>query len=186
MINDYDSEEEEQITASEDLMDSLLYGIRMFYFSGSWSEVMLGVMLEENEDSFLVAMPAPVEKREEGIKLVGITYVPYIRFMKTEFRGVSEPTSILRESYLKFLVENSDSVFPGLMDMIGENDFDGEAPPEVIDLSEIKGTPKVTEPEMSGVIVNAIGLTDQEVSYKVKAAMSAGTFVPLNGKGKVN
>lgn len=162
---------EDDVTDSEDLLFSTFYGIRIFHFSGSWDNIMLGVVLEEIDDSFLVALPASVAKDNNSLVLTGFSHVPYMRFMKSEFRALSQPTKNMEEAYVSFLEKEAKSVFPDLLSLIGKTIEDVDIEDSRVDNPPI---------EAKGIVVNSKGLSSKDIDDKVKKAIQEGTFVAIN------
>jgi|SRR5450759_3380941 len=110
----------EDITDSYDLLHSHFYGVRQFVFQGG-EDPFVGVVVEETDDSFLVAMPTSIKTEEVPIVLTVVDSgeVPYIRLMKSAVRFVALPTEPQNHLYIVYLMESSASVFPDLLEMIG-------------------------------------------------------------------
>lgn len=185
---------QEDFTDSEDLLGSLAYGIRKFYLSGSWEEILLGVLLEETADSFLIALPARVSNKDNVYILEEVVAnVPYARFLKSEFRAVSFAQEIHEQVYVQYLRAKSPSIFPELLDMIGYDiiDKDEDSPYENPSFSENPagmgeieeegfGRIEETEKEIdtpAGILVKG-NLTDSDLHDKVEKAIEEGRFIP--------
>jgi hypothetical protein len=190
--------DDDDFTKSEDLLQSITYGIRKFYFSGSWTDLVVGVVLEETEDSFLVALPVTVRIQDTLSLIEAITDLPYMRFIKSDVRAVTSCEGIHKRMYIEFLTINSTDIFPELLDMIGETvDSNTETPIETsnremhedmenlsmdhIEKESIQIKKSQEPPEVSGVIVKG-NITDLELKNKVETAIKEGRFIPPTGK----
>jgi hypothetical protein len=196
-------------TEAEDLLSSLAYGMRKFNFAGTWTEFMLGVMLEETADSFLVAMPARITV-QNGVSLMdAVADGPFIRCLKTDFRAVTFVGGLHKKMYIEYLMAKTPSVFPELLDMIGitvvcqqpndqETPFDGdddddfspeeESPFDGDDDDDV--SPKVAPVQIvdssidhvEGVLVQPKNISDSDLREIVEKALAGGFFMPSNSK----
>ena len=188
----------DDFTESEDLLNSLTYGIRKFYLAGSWDDMILGVMLEETQDSFLIALPAKITKNENVSILEEVMESPYVRFMKSDFRAVTFASGIHKRMYVEYLILKSPSTFPELLDMIGEKGSEqnqSEVAPHQqmhedlqrlseIDISEaslIEEQVELTTSAGEGILVQG-PISDKELKTKVEKALEEGRFLPPQGK----
>lgn len=185
-----DSGLEEDFTDSEDLLNSITYGIRKFYFSGTWQDIIIGVILEETIDSFLIGMPAKLSIEGNTHILEEITEVAYMRFLKSEFRAVSFAADIQEKMYREYLEIKAPTLFPDILEMIGEysvseveRDTEEELPGEQTYNEIGEEIPKKEEviktPE--GIIVRG-NITDIELKNTVEEALKEGRFLPPQGK----
>ena len=180
--------ENDEFTDSEDLLNSLTYGIRKFYFSGTWDDIILGVILEETIDSFLIGMPAKLSTKGNTHTLEEMTEVPYMRFLKSEFRAVSFIAGIQEKMYREYLEIKSPELFPDLLEMIGEVEIDEEGDavrvsdePTYDEIGELIPKEEVTIQTPEGIIVRG-NITDTELKNTVEDALKEGRFLPPQGK----
>ena len=186
---------DDDFSDSDDLLHSLTYCIRKITLSGSWDDAIIGVVLEEKEDSFLVAMPAKLLNIDANtfLKPIDTGIDPFIRLMKSGVRAVASSSELPEKLYVEFLTNRAPQAFPELLSMIGLQNIDdlkidGEAP--LVD-SEAP-TPEEAQGDISrssisnagGVLVNAANVTNEDVESKVKMAMAAGFFFDMPGKTK--
>ncbi len=94
----------------DELLSPTYPEIRLFNLTGKHLTVM-ALLLEETDDSFLVALPAYLEKRsDESGKAVGVEvhpYInfPYIRWMKHFVTGITPLFGWFKTAYIKYLKE---------------------------------------------------------------------------------
>ena len=171
---------------SDDLLHSLTYAIRRLIFS-SWDDVVVGVMLEENEDSFLVALPVK-EINVDGtiwLKDVQTGGDPFIRILKSAVRIVSSPSENVDRKYIEIIAHKAPHVFPELLGMIGledidELEMDGEEPSS--DENEQMQEPAPANIPGGGVLVNPENVSNQDIEEKIKKAAAEGYFIPTHVK----
>lgn len=197
------SRDDDDFTKSEDLMESLTYGIRKLYFSGSWIEAAIGVMLDESPDSFLVGLPAIVSIEDTKSILSAMNDMPYMRFMKADIRAVSFVEGIHRDMYLEYLAINSPKVFPEIMEIIGEEPTSSsrEASNKQMyeDMSDLSIQDELdrqdaleenqenvrsalsAEEVPAGILIHGL-MTEEEVRDTVENAIDEGRFLPPTGK----
>ena len=183
-----DNTEQDEYEASEDLLYSITYGVRKFHLAGSWGNTILGVILEETEDSFLIAMPAMLAKEDNSYYILPIEEVceeAYVRFLKTEFRAMSFAESELENMYTEYLRLNADDIFPELLDMINAGDDEectcgncGMPSEEEKEETEIKSDDSLKD----AVLINGKGVTEEILKIKVEKAIKEGVFIPGSGK----
>jgi hypothetical protein len=194
---------EDDFTDSEDLLNSITYGIRKFYLAGSWNDIIIGVMLEESVDSFLVALPAKITINDRMSVLEEVMETAYVRFLKSDFRAVTFASGMHRKMYIEYLMLKSPSVFPELLDMIGEraltDQAQGEPPSQseqemqedmhnlsMMDVTELPGQNNQEEtleitPPAEGILVKG-NMSDAELKITVERALEEGRFLPPQGK----
>ena len=198
--NDQKNDINEEFTDSDDLLHSLTYGERQFYDSVDEENSVVGVMLEETNDSFLVAMPARIKSKDGHMVLTveDSCKCSYIRLMKTAVRIVAFPAEPQRKIYVDYLIKYSPGVFPDLLEMIGVTVDYGQSNnqeiPFDVDDEEIPGEFKIS-PEVAqeqpagdsidledGVLVNAPNVSNSDLREIVEKAMAGGFFMPPNSK----
>lgn len=185
--NNNDTEVSEDFSDSDDLLYSLTYAIRKFFLAGSWDDCIVGVMLEENEDSFLVALPV------RHISVEGQTFAkeistggdPFIRLLKAGVRIVTSVEEMSEKLYIEYISQKAPEVFPELLSMIGLEDFDGllidgELP--IDNEEELK--PSNNNDLKGAVLLNSKNTTNEDVDARVRKAIAEGSFIPTIGKQK--
>lgn len=183
--------DDDDFTKSDDLLYSITYGIRKFYFSGSWNDAIIGVILEENNDSFLIALPARIVIEGNLSLMEAITNLPCMRFLKGDIRAVNFCEGVHNEMYIEFLTLNSPNTFPGLLDMIGETSVREQAEKAEDQMQEDmqnlslehmeKGGEQEVTVESKGVLIQG-NFTDAELQKKVEKAIRDGMLIPSQGK----
>ena len=162
--NSVENGADKEYEASDDLLYSTTYGVRKFHLAGAWGDVLLGVMLEETVDSFLIAMPVRLYQDADSyfIKTIeDISEDAYVRFMKSEFRAISFAEGIHEKMYIEYLRCTSGTIFPELLEMIGEDTLGDESEP---------------------MFVNATGMSEADLKDKVCNAIAEGCFIPGSAK----
>ena len=172
--------DEDDYIESDDLLYSQTYGIRMFYSGGIHQELIVGVVLEETDDSFLVALPVLAAIDGEKVMLEEVPKsAPYHRLLKSGFRMVSFPTELLEEAYMKYLRSVAPEEFPELLDMIDGLEEGpvlevvgkakrAESKAETIDSTKSTEAPVMTSP-----------LTEKELKERVKKALDSGFLLSI-------
>jgi len=193
--------EPEDFTEAEDLLGSFTYGIRKFYLAGSWEDKLLGVMLEETVDSFLIALPVRlIEMEDKQLVLEEVEEGPFVRFMKSDFRAITFAVGKQKSLYLGYLEIKSPSAFPELLDMIGEKYQSSSNPQpeepmndsiremrEDIDSISFGDEPNMEHEEVElptpdeGTLIRG-NLSDSQLRTTVEDAMKEGRFLPAQGK----
>jgi hypothetical protein len=138
-----DEIDEEFLTPENILLYSTIPGPRIFTLTGS-HEAILGLLLEESDDSFLVGMPArmilPLDDKgqanPDGVKTI-IPYVPlpYFRLMKTAIMNVMYMFGEFEDLYMLYVEAKGNELYPEL----GEY-YDPDQTVEIpdVDKTEIK------------------------------------------------
>jgi hypothetical protein len=178
----------EEIKAADDLLGSLMYGIRKIHMAGSWTEIVIGVVLEEIEDSFLIGMPVKGSEEWEGdtltIKLTPVGTSPFERFFKSDIRLISFGEESLTVKYTEYLEDKSAEVFPDILKLIGSttdrySDYGSE---DFGEEDEMEGSEKIEASEevseKGAVLVNNAKLSASELKEKVETALLEGRFLP--------
>lgn len=128
MNDDEDNEFEEVETGFRPLSEeetNLLYppeeiGIRCFKFNHIPTS-FFGVLIEESDDSFLVALPAYLvaENNKTYLQSPVSEETSVIRLLKSTVFMVTIPKGIPLENYHVFLKEVSPKLYPGLLSELG-------------------------------------------------------------------
>lgn len=132
MIDDVN--DDEFVSEEDSLLFSVLPGPRIFTLNNVNSTTMLGVLLEETEDSFLVGLPSRLIDSEAGLKIDPFMSVPYMRLIKNSVLSVLYPFGVFKEKYIPYLIEQGPTIYPEIADILKD-----------ISVSEIPDTPKVSE-----------------------------------------
>lgn len=115
--------EDEDYSGAEDLLQSLAYGIRMFRSGRYGQDTIIGVILEETDDSFLVGMGAGIFQDKNRMIVEELSKgAQYIRLLKSSITLVTFPEKVFELAYLDYLHAESHKIFPELLSMIGEED----------------------------------------------------------------
>lgn len=171
-------EEEGEFSGSEDLLNSLSYGVREFYLTDSWDKSIIGVLLEETSDSFLIAMPMKVSKTKNMVYLEEIMPdIPYTRFLKSGVLAVIFSIDTIEKKYIEFIKANSSDLFPELLSIIGEDEYEESHIEKVEEIKETEGTAS----PLKGILLTG-NLTEEELKDRVETAIAEGRFIPPNGK----
>lgn len=167
---------------------SLLYGIdpgpRILVLNNPSTTTLLGVVLEETEDSFLVAIPSRLTEgpkgREDEHIISPFVPLPYIRLMKSAVMSVMYPYGEFADKYLEYLAEKGESIYPELSEVMDDIRSQlSEEDEEDDDGDEILGMSLNTN---SGVEEKAQGMSDKELKEYLTKKYKNGEVD--NGKGK--
>lgn len=115
MTSEYE-EEYEEIDPQDDLMGSAVIGIRVFVTRDIARTVVLGIVLGEGDDSFLVGLPTTTG--EHGI--TPYFKAPYIRLMKSEVSIVAMAEEELESAFLAYVQDKGYQLYPDLVSQLGE------------------------------------------------------------------
>ncbi len=169
--------EEDETTPEYSLMYGTDQGPRIFVFNNAESTTLLGVMLEETDDSFLVAIPSklihgPKGKETEHI-VVPFIPVPYIRVMKSALMTTMYLYGEYAEKYIAYLKERGEDIYPELQDVMESireqlEDTEEELTEEDEEILEMSLNTD------SGVTEQAQGMSDEELRIYLKNKYNKG------------
>lgn len=109
----------EDLTDDEfDLLTSSSIGIRVFNLNNQSGTTLIGVVMFENEDSFLVALPSKLLKKDDDYKVDLYVPIDMVRLMKSNITLLSHPFSPFEEHYLEFLDTYGREVCPDIVDKV--------------------------------------------------------------------
>ena len=180
---------------SDDLLNSLTYGVRQFVISENLEDLVVGVLLEETVDSFLVAMPIRFSL-DHGQRLPSAVVsgnTAFMRFLKTAVRIVAFPTAQQEAMYINYLIEKSPMIFPELLNIIGVTVLAGQANDEDIPVDgSDEVSPEIAHDQKSasskdldgGVLVTNPNLSVSEFNEKIKKAFAEGRVFRFGDKAK--
>ena len=116
-----DGSEDDNISEEENLLTSYFSGPRIFTINDGGDKVsLLGVVVHETEDSFLVAIPSLLVKTGEVYKIISYGQSPYFRLLKGNVSIVSHLYDKFEKYYLPYVLENGPSIYPKLAQAIEE------------------------------------------------------------------
>lgn len=119
--------EEEDITEEDILLHSTFTGPRIFVLNNESYTNVLGVLLDENEDSFLVGLPATLMTDDATTKVMPFLPIPYFRLMKSSVFCIMYMYGKYTEYYHKYVDEKGKELYPEIseyMDPIEETGID--------------------------------------------------------------
>ena len=184
--NNNNSHDPDDFSDSDDLLHSLTYSIRKFHLGNSWENVLAGVILEETEDSFLVALPIQLLRVEDHlfIKPVDTGDEPFLRLLKSSVMIVSSLVDQSERLYVDYVTKTAPAEFPELLEMLNIEGADGLN--ELVITDEMLREPPVekrTDTSLrDAVLVNASNTTNEDIDSKVKKAIKEGSFIPNTSK----
>lgn len=168
---------EEEVTPEYSLMYGTDAGPRIFVLSNAEATTLLGVMLEETDDSFLVAIPSKLvhgpKGKESDHQVVPFIPVPYLRVFKSSLMTTMFLYGEYEDKYLAYLQEHGEEIYPELQDVMeairetlgeGGEELD-EEDEEILELSLNTD---------SGVKEKAQGMTDDELRTYLKNKYKQG------------
>lgn len=178
--------EEDDLTPEYSLMYGIDQGPRIFVFNNADSTTLLGVMLEETDDSFLVAIPSKLvqvppitSSSTTETKIVPFIPVPYLRIFKSAILTTMYLYGEYAEKYLEYLKDKGEDIYPKLLEVMDSiREELGEEGSEDID-EEILELSLNTD---SGVEQKAEGMSDEELKDYLKNKYNKGKTENGNAK----
>lgn len=164
--------------------DALLYstfaGPRIFILNDADKTNLLGLVLDESDDSFLVGLPASAFERDSEKQIRPYCPAPYMRLMKSATMSVLYTFGEIEDLYMKYLDTKGRELYPEVADYIEEGEEDNSDPAEAsivgpadIDISLSKDA----TPEQQ-----VLGMTDEELRQYLLEKFNNGELA--NGSGK--
>lgn len=139
MINDEDDDIEQidssLVTEEDTLLFSTFPGPRIFILNNATQTNMLGVLIEETDDSFLVGLPSRLLEAEKGVQVEPFVQVPYLRLMKTSVSTILYLFGIFKDKYLSYLIEHGATLYPDIQDIIEDIKEQHATPVESVETS---------------------------------------------------
>lgn len=120
--NELEQEDEDlEISEYEELLYSPFSDLRLFNFAAA--SPVLGIMLQETEDSFLVGLPTRLNKQKDSevLKLEELLPFPYIRLFKSNVLYISPLFKIFEFAYIKYLKEIGLPNNPEMIDFLPDD-----------------------------------------------------------------
>ena len=164
---DLEGGEEEVLSEEDILLYSTYSGLRIFVLNNAAMTNILGVLLDETEDSFLVGLPAVVvEGRPVESAIEPFLPVPYTRLMKSAILTLMYTFGVYQERYLEYINAKGKELYPEIDDYIEEGQGQGQYLEAVL-----VEQPEVAGPENLEVSLNkdsevpekAVGMSDEEL-----------------------
>lgn len=174
-LNEDIPEDDDYILQEETLMASLEPGPRIFIENSDKKSTILGFLLEETEDSFLVALPSKLvivedasREGEEPVRykqIVPYLPVPYCRLLKSSIFAVSYPFSEFKENFDIYLSSEGLNLYPEISEEIH------------MYLSSLEEAPLPRGEPTSGISMD-------DLVKKIEEAHSKGGVIPTFGNTK--
>lgn len=135
MTREFDPElevEGEQVTTDEDdLLFSEVLGTRVFSLNNTNGTTLVGVVVSETDDSFMVGLPARLLKTTEGdnerFRIEPFSPEPYIRLIKYNVTFVTFAFGIFKTAYDTYLDTVGRDDFPELIEDLLDSGYDLES-----------------------------------------------------------
>lgn len=169
---------------ADDLLYSTSYGTREFHSGPKGKDIIIGVILEENEDSFLVAMPVHILNKEQTSTFIleQLSYnEPFTRLIKNSVSYVSYPEVDHDMAYIDFLQKEAKDIFPELLEMIGAEDEEIRQEKEDDDELILNPEPVQISGPSGEVLING-NFSSEELKEKVESAIRNGNLLTSSGK----
>lgn len=153
----------------DSLLFSVVPGPRIFTLNNSSSTTLLGVVLEENDDSFLVGIPSRLLDSDNGMRIEPFVAVPYLRLMKSSVLSVLFLFGVFREKYLPYLIERGVELYPGIADIVDD----------IVRNEEIQFPEPISSEQEE--TKEKMGMTDEELKEYLEEKLNKGGIVYGNG-----
>jgi hypothetical protein len=160
--NDVEIEMDENDVSEEDiLLYSSFPGPRLIVLNNAAMTNVLGLLLEESDDSFLVGIPGIAKQQEDGsMDIQPFVPVPYIRLLKSAIISVMYTFGVLEDAYMQYLDTKGRELYPEVAEYIEEDEAESESgAPEIT--SYVESNVSLTKDAQEGQQV--IGMTDKEL-----------------------
>lgn len=110
----------EDIISNEeiDLLESFDVGPRIFVLNNASGTTLLGVVLVETKDSFLVGLPSRMLDVGGSYVIEPFISAPYTRILKSSVTSVSYLVGVFEEPFLAYIEENFDKALPNYVDVL--------------------------------------------------------------------
>ena len=165
--NDFEIEEDNFIPEEDVLLFSATPGPRIFTLNNANSTTMLGVLLEETDDSFLVALPSRLIDIEGKLKVESFMAVPYIRLLKSAVLSVLFPFGSFKAMFIPYIINKGMEIYPELEDLIEDLKEELESPTQA------------QHKEQSEVVYS--GMSNEELEQYLTEKFSRGEITSGNG-----
>lgn len=167
-------DEDLEPTEEDNLLVTTFPGPRIFTLNNALDTTLLGVLMDESDDSFLVALPSRMVKEDGTNEPYIKPYVqaPYFRLMKNAVSAVMFMFEPFKSVYMDYLASEGAVRYPQVEEFLGEPDptamqmLDVEIIEETDeDIREAAGEAarKLSVNTDSGVEHKALGMTDEEL-----------------------
>lgn len=145
--------------------DALLFGLgvsaRLFTLNNEANTTLLGILLEETDDSFLVGIPSRLVKSGEEHFIQPFAPVPYFRLLKNSVMSVMYPFGIFTEKFNEYVKTEGVELYPPLADIMT---LDAEE-------EQVEETP---EPPQEQNEVQVFGMSDDELKEYLAKRLKEG------------
>lgn len=185
----------ESITEEEDLLVTFFSGFRIFTLNNVNSTTVLGVVMTETDDSFLVALPSRLTEQAEHHPdgsvivtgppvVVPLSSEAYLRLMKNAVLGVSHMYGIFREKYLEYINTEGKKLYPEVFEYLDEEDSSTQQAKDKDDFVEVtdEDVLEISLNRDSGTTQKALGMTDEELKEYLEKKYNIGDLLGDGGK----
>lgn len=131
-------EDFDELPLEEELLFTPYPGIRIFSLNNNQQTTLLGILVEETDDSFLVGLPSRMVKDEKTEDLSVVPYLPatFYRLLKTSVEGVLFMEDPFLSEYHKYVVGMNRPEFEEILPILFENFEEEPRTVEADDLEE--------------------------------------------------
>lgn len=151
----------DEYTEEDDLLFSESPGMRVFILSDAGLKTVIGILLEETDDSFLVAMPARLIDVDGNKEMESVVDVPFFRLLKSNVSILMHGFEPFRKYYNEYLKDRAKDVYPPALDFVEDELPLSETRPDLEGpSSEESGN---SGSSTSGKVVK-LGMSDEELA----------------------
>lgn len=120
-MSEEQNQEDIEISEYEELLYTPFSDFRIFHFLQS--PPILGILLQETDDSFLVGLATKLVKQPDSdtLKMEEVLPFPYLRLFKSNVFYVTPQFNVFEYAYLKYLKEVGLVEHPEMIDFLPDN-----------------------------------------------------------------
>lgn len=168
------SEIQNDLYLEDNLLETHEPGPRIFYMSNDMHTTLLGFVLSETADSFLVALPSRLVKSEEdgSLKIEPFIDVPFLRVVKSNVIMVMHLFGEFLVPFNEYLEKEGAERYPSITEQIE------------LYLGDFSDKQKAKQAAPSKEQTEALRIEEEELAKKIEEAESRGSVIRTLGPSK--
>lgn len=171
---DYVVEDDIEMTDENTLLYTLMAGPRVFVLNNNAMTNVLGLVLDETDDSFLVGIPGIIKDSMGGYHVEAFAPTPYMRLIKSSVISVMYLMPPVHQMYMDYVEKKGREIYPEIDEYL-----DSEEAEETAAVASEPITPDTTEVSLTAeeTTENKVqGMSDDELKKYLQEKFATGNL----------
>lgn len=170
----YAVEDDVEMTDENILLYTMMAGPRVFVLNNSEMTNVLGLVLDETDDSFLVGIPGIIKNTMGGYNVEAFAPTPYMRLIKASVVSIMYLMPPVHQMYMDYVEKKGREIYPEIDEYL-----DSEEAEETAAVASEPITPETTDVSLTSEETeeNKVqGMSDDELKKYLQEKFASGSL----------